>query len=323
MKKILFTFYFLLFTFYCRAQNLVPNYSFEDTLSCPNNGDQLYLANPWYSPTAGSPDYFNECGIVGYVGIPFNFLGMQNARTGEAYAGFLAYGSSVLPYREYVQVQLADSLIQGKEYCIKFFVNLSDVNSTYTKVAITEIGLLLSDNPITSTNLQPLPFVPQISSLAGLYLSDTLGWMEISGIYTALGGERFVTIGNFKDDVSTDTLVLLNSSDPQAYYYVDDVTVIDCADTGTSVNEMQVDYQLKLYPNPSNGNIKLEYHFPDNETGLLKIYDVTGKAVKQYSLHSKDRLLNINATELQAGVYYYSILVNNKVQQTEKLVIVK
>jgi len=302
------------------AQNLVPNGSFEDTLHCPDNGGQLDVAFPWHTPTTGSPDYFNQCGIAGYVGVPSNFLGLQSAKTGEGYAGFLAYGTSGVSYREYLQVQLTDSLEQGKEYCVQFFVNLSDVNPTYTRVAITEIGLFFSNTAVTSTNIQPLPYVPQIISPSGIYLSNTIQWMEVSGIYTAVGGEKHFTIGNFKDDINTDTIVLLNSSSPQAYYYIDDVSVIAC-DTGTSINEYENTYNFNLYPNPNNGEMILTYHL--KESGTMAIYDLTGKRITQYILSSKNNKLNINEHSLRAGVYFYTISVKGKRVQHDKLVIIK
>jgi hypothetical protein len=326
MKRIFFIFYFLFFIFYCQSQNLVPNYSFEFHTSCPNAGGQINFSPPWYSPTAATPDYFNVCGISG-LGIPLNIWGYQYPETGYGYGEVAVYGGSTsASFREYIQVQLIDSLIVDHEYCVNFFVSSCGINgysNSYTPITITEIGLLFSNNAIITNNTLPLPYTPQISSPAGVFLSDTAQWMEISGTYTALGGERFITIGNFKNDASTDTMQLLNNGlDPQGYYYVDDVSIILC-DTANSINEYKRDFGVKLYPNPNNGEMTLEYSLNESETGILNLYDVTGKSLEQISLNSKFHKLILNETSLQAGVYYYSILVNNKPVQTEKLIIIK
>ena len=52
-----------------------------------------------------------------------------------------------------------------------------------------------------------------------------MNWVKISGIYTAHGGEQYITIGNFKLDTQTDTLRVNTLGDYTAYY-IDDVSVI-------------------------------------------------------------------------------------------------
>jgi OOP family OmpA-OmpF porin len=326
MKKIilLIIFYSLLSTI--KAQNLVPNWSFEDTTQCPNSGGQIDFATPWYNPNIGSPDYLNQCGTSGYQFL--NFWGYQIARTGQGYAHVAVYGSiGVSSAREYIQVQLLDTLIGGENYCVRFYVSHAGMSSffnSYMPIVISEIGMLFSNNPITSSNYLPFPYTPQIASPSGTFLSDTLNWMEISGVYTALGGERFITIGNFKDDANSDTLHLIeNGLDPQGRYYIDDVSVINCNDTLSSVDEITNQYDVKLYPNPNNGSFTIEC--PAFETGkvILNIYDVTGKKIAAHLIYSKNKSLTINENSLDAGVYYYQIMVNDKTIKSNKLVIIK
>ena len=69
-----------------KAQNLVPNPSFEDFTTCPTTlgtGGPLQCI-PWIG--INSADYFNVCGGF-LIGVPINILGYQEARTGAAYAG--------------------------------------------------------------------------------------------------------------------------------------------------------------------------------------------------------------------------------------------
>src|SRR5688572_11555868 len=44
----------------CAGQNLVPNGSFEDTVSCPTAPAEMYKCVGWAS-YGGSPDYMNPC----------------------------------------------------------------------------------------------------------------------------------------------------------------------------------------------------------------------------------------------------------------------
>ena len=61
MNKPFYIFLFILvFCGEAKTQaNLVPNGSFEDTLSCPNNGGQIGLAKKWFDPNLLSSDLFH------------------------------------------------------------------------------------------------------------------------------------------------------------------------------------------------------------------------------------------------------------------------
>ena len=75
-----------------KAQNLVPNPSFEEFTTCPTTlgiGGPLQCT-PWFS--YNSADYFNVCGGFN-TGVPNNAFGFQEARTGVAYVGCLLYTS--------------------------------------------------------------------------------------------------------------------------------------------------------------------------------------------------------------------------------------
>src|SRR5688572_26019825 len=73
------------------GQNLLSNSSFETYSACPFYVSQLSFANGWYSPTDGTPDYFNSCADpVTFMNVPDNQFGNQSAFEGNAYAGFYA-----------------------------------------------------------------------------------------------------------------------------------------------------------------------------------------------------------------------------------------
>lgn len=221
------------------SANLVFNPSFEEHLECPRKIDAkgvLTIVEAWYQPTAGSADYFNRCATRDCT-VPQNKLGHQQPRTGDAYCGIYCSKDN---YREYLQTQLCEPLQPSCRYRVSFHVALSE-NST---VAVSSIGALFtservadsgrgmlmhkSHNSLGSLVSQTIatPFIPQV--VADRVLSDTSGWMEISGEFTASGGEEFLTIGNFNDAAHSGiaeydwlTQILTGS-----YYYIDDVSVL-------------------------------------------------------------------------------------------------
>jgi hypothetical protein len=206
----------------------VPNPSFEIYDTCPYSslGGQIYFAVPWTGPTDNSTDYYNSCNST-LLGIPGTINGgYQYAKTGNAYAAIRVAGSS--DYKEYLQVKLTDSLIVGNCYFVSFFINLFN-SSIY---ATNSIGAYLSNNSDSIFNHsigQPtlLNYKPQILKVNNPVISDTLNWINISGIFTATGGEQFITIGCFELNSNMKINLINSSGNDGAYYYIDDVSVLE------------------------------------------------------------------------------------------------
>ena len=300
----------------------MPNGSFEVYDSCPSYlNEGISLVPPWYSPTAGTPDYLNHCDTT-YFSVPSNQWGYQNAHTGVACVGMGMYWvdtPSYTVYREYIQVKLSDSLIANKKYCVNFYVSLAEIpNNATTIVSITEIGMLFSNNPITSTTSYPLTYSPQIKSPVGVFMSDTTNWMQISGTYTAIGGEQYITIGNFKSDANTDTSVIIHSgSQTGAYYYIDDVSVIDCTNAGISeiINPKS---EILISPNPTTGIFTI--HTEGTNIKEIKVFTVLGEEViTNYELGITNAV-SIDVSGIAKGIYFVQITVDSAGSPTKNVI---
>ena len=206
-----------------QAQNLVPNYSFENHTGCPTFASQLNLASPWFNPTLGTPEYYNACAqISSYASVPLNlFEGFQYAKTGDGYAGIYVFRTNSTNMREYVEIALDTSLIPNKCYYFEMFVNLHNG----FQYASDGIGAYFSTGPITSLNFNALPYNPQIANPSGSFISDTANWTLISGYFTAQGGENHLTIGNFKNDANTHYINIYPNAPFQneSYILIDDI----------------------------------------------------------------------------------------------------
>jgi hypothetical protein len=209
------------------GQNLVPNYSFENYTLCPDASGQITRATPWQNPSVGptmaDPDYFNACSSS-YFGIPGTAGAFQYPKSGNAYAGFFGFQYG-LEVREYIRSLLLDTLENNKCYVITMYVNLLN-RAIY---ATNNLAVNFSSNAFVQSNYYPVNLLPHVLKFGNPIITDTLNWVEIKGIYTAQGNERYINIGNFKNDVDTDTLNVnpypdgtLNGS----YYLLDDVSVI-------------------------------------------------------------------------------------------------
>ncbi len=202
------------------AVNLVSNPSFESYTTCPDDLGEIDRAVPWNTPNEASPDYYHSCApSTSGVSVPSNTFGSQLARTGEAYSGIIC--RPINDYREYVEGALNQPLTAGQIVRVEFWVSLSDGS----RDAIDRIGAYLSKGSVGPLlGVDVLPYTPQVESPAGLFLNDKAAWMQISGTFTAIGGEDHIAIGNFHDNMSTN-VEQLSGFYPGSYYYIDDVSV--------------------------------------------------------------------------------------------------
>ncbi|MBK7556313.1 MAG: T9SS type A sorting domain-containing protein [Flavobacteriales bacterium] len=278
------------------AQELVPNGDFEQYYGCPDYTAQIDSAVHWFDPTdtlEGSPDYYNECSTSQFADVPLNWLSYQQARSGSAYAGLIAYYIPWLSeFREYVEVGLLAPLVQDSCYRFSMYVNLARLGNYATE----DIGVYFSDTAIVGvTHDEALPFVPQVTNSTG-FITDTLGWTEVSGLYQAHGAENFITIGNFQND-STTSLMYVDSTlnFMIIYFYIDDVslTPVDCS---VGIDEDAHHNAIRVFPNPTAGPLSVSGLRPN---ALLTVLDLSGRIV----LHNRSALNYLDIGSLTDGVY--------------------
>jgi hypothetical protein len=210
--------------------NYVPNSSFEDYTSCPTAFSQIDRCLHWKAATAGTSDYLRGCGYSSDAGVPQNYMGYQQAHTGNAYGGIIVYSStSIADYKEYLEVELKHQLIAGMPYKISFYCSLAEDVSSY---ASEDLGVILSPGDVgndlsyTSITLVPEPIKSDD------FIQSTTEWVKVEGFYLAQWDETHLTIGSFKSSADMDVLYLNPGGDGFAYYYIDDVRVeIDLNDS--------------------------------------------------------------------------------------------
>ena len=182
------------------------------------------LPDQWFSPTAGTPDYYNSCSkACGFK--------KQQPRTGNGLMGLVLFCSiegqngPAVSAREYISCRLDSSLKKDQLYCVKFYLLLTD----FSVMECDHIGAYLSERStlVTAKTTSRLPFEPQVSN-DGKFISDMIGWTEVSGIFKANGGERYITVGNFTDDKNGGRYKpgFKPNFGSTAYYFIDDVSVI-------------------------------------------------------------------------------------------------
>jgi OOP family OmpA-OmpF porin len=301
------------------SQNLVKNFSFEDSISCPQNQGDLSIEN-WTSPNMNSPDYFHTCNnsVNQVVGIPANMWGYQFPPNNfeNAFVGVGVYYTAVNG-REYVTGNLSNPLEIGKSYIVSFRVSLGDS----VKFATDKIGLFFHDTIIYQNNIFYLDFQPQIENAVGNYITDKTNWVLIEGIYVAEGGEKFITLGNFYPDsltdiIPTNSLPLGSSNKQAAYFYIDDVYV------GEYIEPTFEENKLDILPNPATELINFSYELKE-EDAVLKIYNVIGQIMSEENLIGNNGTFTLNLYNFSQGMYFATIIQNDKKLLVKKFNVIK
>ncbi|NKI33118.1 OmpA family protein [Croceivirga thetidis] len=225
MKVAIQTFIFLISTTVF-AQNLVQNPSFEDFIDCPNAlGTFSKHVKYWSTPTAGTSDYFNKCSVI--MGAPENFNGEQEPIDGRAYAGIYFYAPA--DYREYVQNQLRFTLREGLEYELSFYASLAEGSD----FAIKDFGIVLSEGKFSGSTKQVLSKGRMYKTNQRFqyfevqhdeFHENKSNWFKVKLVFRAKGFERFLSIGNLRDNKMTRKVqTKRRQSKKGAYYYIDNL----------------------------------------------------------------------------------------------------
>lgn len=92
-----------------------------------------------------------------------------------------------------------------------------------------------------------------------------------------------------------------------------------CDTTIVSSNEIAIEGEIRVYPNPSSGLINFEFVSPINSEMSLTVYDVSGRLVRQIEL---PRNAHRKSFSLKAGVYFYSIRSELRMVKNGKLIVI-
>lgn len=330
MKNITYiTMFFLLFSGFLYSQtNLIPNPSFEDKNGCSNNitfysydfnqalehwkatDEDPYSNNLSFNNT---PEYYNICATDGFVGVPQNFFGYQEAKDGNAYVG-IGVGFTTVPLpkdkAEYIFTELTEPLEANEVYTFSMYASKADI----MPFSVNQLGAMFVDElPFAdSTPNAPISeeLSPQILELN--VISDTENWTKIEGVFTAQGGEQYVIIGHF---YNPQTSIFEGVEDEQendwnTYYYIDDVSLRK----GNLSNIVFNEKEIRIYPNPSDNQIFIEGITPD-KIKTATLFDTNGRKI---AIHLDNNTMDIS--NLTSGIYILNIETKDGSILSEKLV---
>jgi hypothetical protein len=309
MIKHLLIWILFIIPYICKAQNLVPNHSIESHTSCPNSQGNFTPLN-WLNANTSDPDYFCSCD---FQPSDMSFVNIS-ALDSNCFIGLYTSGHELATNgREYVTVQLSQTLVAEQQYCIEFHIKPMSLS----KYFIDKIGVLFSDTLAIFNHYEVLDF-PERISMSDSIMKDTINWTKLEKKYVASGAENYLTIGNFWHNYEMDSILNSNSGwwVQFSYYYIDKVAVYECP----MPEEPQITHH-SIYPNPSNGGqFTVEVYDEEavevwvhNEIGQLIYYELLPEGATQRSIQ----------LQLASGVYLVSFSRGGVRVKTEKIAVLK
>ena len=318
-----------------RFTNLVLNPNLEEFSngSCVNTGNYTIAEyKHWHnrgvvfrqrdgSLIGTTPDSFNAdtCGehLVWNNHVPTNSIGYQFAHSGNGYIGFQYFNP-----REYVSGSLSRPLEVGKRYCAELYVNLTE---NYSNCGIRNMRMKLHTDSIFF-------IIPDIASTQELheivnrhydtirpvvfysdYITDTAGWTRITASFVADSAYRFFTIGDFKRIGQYDTIPIKHLGpwdSPETYLFLDDMAIFACDDT-LPPPEPEFNFEARLFPNPTAGELNLAYTLPESGKVRIHISDAYGSLVlnpMELPGQKGENSFVIDASSWAVGRYHVSVL---------------
>jgi len=215
------------------AQNLVKNPSFEEGAVCDGSTENIETSNHW-KPVAGAPRFLNTACTLN----PETRAYVQAMKLPAAYAGNVYAGIGLDAKSELLQGSLTEPLEAGVRYWLRLRLRLP---VRFCNQPLSELGVHFSEQELPTGEEMQLLDLPAVAlrPLAGKRIDQTMEWQEVNALYTARGGERFLTIGHFAQNIAE--LPPNRGKEDCSYLFIDAVSVQPYVET--SLREFAPDLQ--------------------------------------------------------------------------------
>jgi hypothetical protein len=249
------------------------------------------------------------------MGVPENIVGFQNARSGDGYVGFFALSLSQMNMREYLQVELTESLVYSIRYEVCFYVSLADK----MRYAVNTLGAHMSDTAISRNDILRFEEIPQILNAPENPLTTRTDWVAICDTFTSrTGNERFLTIGNFHDDTESGLMFIDSVTDGlqyKSYYYIDDVSVIALDSIPDGVEEYG-GLRFSVFPNPATEILHIS---SKHRLEHVRLLDNSGRAILTEKVTSQRHDVHLHG--IPPGLYLLDVTDMDGRRAMQKVVV--
>jgi outer membrane protein OmpA-like peptidoglycan-associated protein len=182
------------------SQNLIPNGDFEGPAPDSLKSDLWYHTPEWscphYFPINSSDKAYLEQKRI---------FGSQKPHKGKAFIG--------IRFGNFIHADLKKPLDCGKNYCFTMYISMAEKRAAKGQIIVSfRKGIEINVQNENTVNAES-----KLSFDVMLQAMDSVGWTCVCGTYKAKGGEKYLTIGNYKS---------ITEYKDEKIIYIDDVTLI-------------------------------------------------------------------------------------------------
>ncbi|MCX8056478.1 MAG: T9SS type A sorting domain-containing protein [Ignavibacteria bacterium] len=238
--------------------------------------------------------------------------------------------------------------MRGTKYFIKELRNPTPRiydNHLAGELLTLKLNLAASDNGLIQSGLGEIIYYDtskgngfngkSIRKLVAMADSALTKWRSYPNFNYVLLDSVLTRINNaFSGPIDTITINPLKLKNVRSVYSVpylrlDNSNPISPILTSTyKINESPNSFQLlQNYPNPFNPYTTIEFQLPEPSIVTLIIYNSLGqeitKLIDNEEMEAGINSVTFDATGLASGIYFYKLIVNNSIQKTKRMLLIK
>lgn len=119
-------------------------------------------------------------------------------------------------------------------------------------------------------------------------------------------------------------LPTVNESIPTfPHYRLEALEGSPCDTLLSSSDDLEVSSKINIYPNPTNGDIQIEWKTPVSQNVSFTLYNLSGKLVYEKNFLPQGVTESINLNSISSGMYIYKLRTKDHIIKMDRLVIMK
>ena len=95
---------------------------------------------------------------------------------------------------------------------------------------------------------------------------------------------------------------------------------ISTLDRYLSSNEEELNSDLLIYPNPTNGNVIIQVHNPENKYVQISVFDVSGRKIYDKT-QKADNTFKLDLSNFTKGMYLINVKIGDDIELNKKVIL--
>lgn len=255
--------------------------------------------------------------------------------------------NDLLYFCEGIEQELDVPLVAGEEYCVSLFGSLAE-NGELTAATVNDEAYFVvkMDDEAKyggNTTLGGIPIILPLPSDADVIFTGSFDelteWQYKDHYFTANKNYTHIIVeSHFPESLFDKVQTLLGSAPStgaveefvgiQSYFYIDDIEVhkvLCCsydwkaqeatANDALILDENFVVEKLKLFPNPTSGELNIQLNTDSEEPAFVQVYSLDAKLVseRQAVNTTNSSITTINLSHLPQGIYYVELVQGEQI----------